>query len=176
MYKENIWLIIGEIVAPQGLRGEVRINPSSDFPERFLKSGQRWLQSKDEEPQKVELLSGRQIPGKSIYVVSFLGIDDRAKAELLVGKKVLVNSNQRPKLQEGEFHLLDLVGLKVKQVSDGLEIGEIVDLTSPGNDLLEVQLTSGKKVLIPFVKEIVPKIDLLEGWAIISPPPGLLDL
>ena len=87
-----IWLIIGEIVAPHGLRGEVRINPSSDFPERFIKSGQRWLQSKDEEPQEIQLISGRQIPGKSIYVVSFLGIDNRTSAELLVGKKVLVDS------------------------------------------------------------------------------------
>ena len=176
MYKEIIWLTIGEIVAPQGLRGEVRINPSSDFPERFINSGPRWLQSKSEEPQKIQLLSGRQIPGKSIYVVSFLGINNRSQAELLVGKKVLVNSNQRPKLQEGEFHLLDLVGLKVKLQPDGEHIGKIVNLTSSGNDLLEVELNSGKKVLVPFVKEVVPIINLEEGWVLIIPPSGLFDL
>ena len=176
MYKEIIWLTVGEIVAPHGLRGEVRVNPSSDFPERFLESGQRWLQDKDEEPQKIELLSGRQIPGKSIYVVSFLGIDDRTSAELLVGKKVLVNSTHRPKLEEGEFHLLDLLGLKVKLQPEEREIGKIINLINAGNDLLEIELNSGKKVLVPFVKQIVPTINLKEGWAIISPPPGLFNL
>ena len=176
MYKEIIWLTVGEIVAPHGLRGEVRVNPSSDFPERFLKSGQRWLQDKDEEPQKIELLSGRQIPGKSIYVVSFLGIDNRTSAELLVGKKVLVHSTQRPKLEEGEFHLLDLLGLKVKLQPEEREIGKIINLINAGNDLLEIELNSGKKVLVPFVTQIVPTINLKEGWAIISPPPGLFNL
>lgn len=176
MYKEIIWLTVGEIVAPHGLRGEVRVNPSSDFPERFLESGQRWLQDKDKEPQKIELLSGRQIPGKSIYVVSFLGIDNRTSAELLVGKKVLVNSTQRPKLEEGEFHLLDLLGLKVKLQPEEREIGKIINLINAGNDLLEIELNSGKKVLVPFVTQIVPTINLKEGWAIISPPPGLFNL
>lgn len=176
MYKEIIWLTVGEIVAPHGLRGEVRVNPSSDFPERFLESGQRWLQDKDEEPQKIELISGRKIPGKYIYVVSFLGIDNRTTAELLVGKKVLVNSKQRPKLEEGEFHLLDLLGLKVKLQPEEHEIGKIINLINAGNDLLEIELNSGKKVLVPFVKQIVPTINLKEGWAIISPPPGLFNL
>ena len=176
MYKEIIWLTVGEIVAPHGLRGEVRVNPSSDFPERFLESGQRWLQDKDEEPQKIELVSGRQIPGKYIYVVSFLGIDNRTTAELLVGKKVLVNSNQRPQLEEGEFHLLDLLGLKVKLQPEEREIGKIINLINAGNDLLEIELNSGKKVLVPFVTQIVPTINLKEGWAIISPPPGLFNL
>ena len=176
MYKEIIWLTVGEIVAPHGLRGQVRVNPSSDFPERFLESGQRWLQDKDEEPQKIELISGRKIPGKYIYVVSFLGIDNRTTAELLVGKKVLVNSNQRPKLEKGEFHLLDLLGLKVKFQPEKGEIGKIINLINAGNDLLEIELNSGKKVLVPFVKEIVPEIEIKEKWLLINPPPGLLEL
>ncbi len=176
MCKNIIWLNIGKIVAPQGLRGEVRVNPNTDFPERFSKEGDRWLQKDNEKPKKVYLTHGRQIPGKSIYVVSFLGVDNRNKAEALIGKNVLVDSTQRPKLAKGEFHLLDLVGLKVKLSKDGNEIGEITNLTSAGNDLLEVTLLTGKKVLVPFVKEIVPNIQLEKGWLIISPPPGLLDL
>ena len=176
MSKNVIWLTIGNIVAPQGLRGEVRVNPSSDFPARFLKSGDRWLQKENEEPKKIYLKNGRQIPGKSIYVVSFEGIDNRTKAKSLIGKKLLVDSKQRPKLAKGEFHLLDLVGLKVKLTKDGPEFGEITNLTNAGNDLLEVRLLTGKKALVPFVKEIVPNIQLEKGWLIISPPPGLLDL
>ncbi|AAQ00808.1 MULTISPECIES: ribosome maturation factor RimM [Prochlorococcus] len=176
MCKKIIWLTIGKIVAPQGLSGKVRINPSSDFPERFIKSGDRWLQYDNEEPQKIQLNSGRQIPGKSIYVVEFQGIDDREKAKALVGKKLLIDSSHRPTLAPGEFHLLDLLGLKVRLKNDHREIGEVTNLTSAGNDLLEVRLLSGKKVLVPFVKEIVPEIKLQEGWLMVCPPPGLFDL
>jgi len=176
MCKEIIWLTIGMIVAPQGLRGEVRVNPSSDFPDRFLTPGVRWLQTKNEIPNEIKLTAGRKIPGKSIYVVSFEGINNREKAELLIGKKLLVDSIKRPKLKKGEFHLLELVGLSIRISIDGPEIGRVTNLTHAGNDLLEVKLSTGKKVLIPFVKEIVPEININEGWLLISPPPGLLEL
>ncbi len=176
MCKKINWLTIGSIVAPQGLRGEVRVNPSTDFPERFLIPGNRWLQTKNETPEKITLNAGRKIPGKSIYVISFQGINDRRKAELLIGKKILVNSIDRPKLKEGEFHLLDLVGLSIRVSKNGQEIGKVTNLTHAGNDLLEVKLSTGKTVLIPFVKEIVPEININEGWLLISPPPGLLEL
>ena len=65
------WLTVGKLVAPHGLRGEIKINPSSDFSERFTQPGKRWLQKKTEPPREVNLISGRQIPGKSIYIVSF---------------------------------------------------------------------------------------------------------
>ncbi len=176
MYKEIIWLTIGKIVAPQGLKGAVRVNPSSDFPERFLKPGERWLQTDHEEPKKIHLISGRNVPGKSIYVISFKEINTRELAESIIGKKLLIDSKQRPTLNQGEFHYLDLVGLKVKFSSNGPNEGEVINLTSAGNDLLEVRLSSGKIVLVPFVKEIVPEIQLKKGWLIITPPPGLLDL
>ncbi|WP_269621942.1 ribosome maturation factor RimM [Prochlorococcus marinus] len=176
MCEKNLWLTVGEVVAPQGLHGQVRINPRSDFPERFIEQGERWLQKGKEKPYKIQLVSGKRIPGKSIYIVSFSGIDDRNKAKDLVGHKFLVKSNQRPKLAQGEFHFLDLIGLKVKLSNKENEIGEVINLSSAGNDLLEVKLLEGKKVLIPFVKEIVPEIHIKEGWLIISPPKGLLDL
>ena len=93
MNKNIIWLTIGEIVAPHGLKGDVKVNPSSDFPERFIKSGKRWLQKDNEEPQQIHLNHGRRVPGKSIYIVSFLGIDNRTKAESLIGTK-LFNSSE----------------------------------------------------------------------------------
>ncbi len=176
MCKKTIWLTIGKIVAPQGLKGEVRVNPSTDFPDRFLKPGNRWIQEKSEPPQKIKLIKGRQIPGKSIYVVSLEGIDNREKAKDLVGKKILINSIDRPKLKKGEFHILDLVGLSIKMSNNGQEIGKVTDLTHAGNDLLEVELLKGKKILIPFVKEIVPEVNINKGWIIVSPPPGLLEL
>ncbi len=176
MSRKDSWLTVGKLVAAQGLRGEVKVNPISDFPERFIKPGDRWLQQDIEEPSRIELKAGRQLPGKSIYIVSFIGITDRDKAESIVGKKLLVPADQKPKLKEGEFHLIDLVGLKAKFTQDGSAIGEVINLTTAGNDLLIIKLSKGKTVLIPFVKEIVPIINLKQGWLLITPPPGLLEL
>ena len=55
-------------------------------------------------------------------------------------------------------------------------IGHVTNLIKGGNDLLEIELVEGKKVLVPFVKEIVPEIKIQEKWLVINPPPGLLEL
>jgi 16S rRNA processing protein RimM len=170
-------LVVGKIVAAQGLAGEVRINPLSDFPERFTKPGPRWLRGRDGSEQPVALLSGRQLPGKELFVVRLEGIDNRSAAEALVGQELLVPANDRPRLAPGEFHLLDLVGLEVRLEVSGESIGRVCDLLHAGNDLLEVELSSsGQRLLIPFVEAIVPRVELAEGWIGVTPPPGLLDL
>ena len=176
MFSDKDWLTIGKLVSTQGLKGAIRVNPASDFPERFMKSGPRWLQKSSEEPRKIELISGRQIPGRSIYVITFKGINNRDSAESLIGQKLLIPSSSRPKLGKNEFHYLDLVGLEVKLKNNEAPIGEVKDLTNAGNYLLEVQLLQGKKILVPFVKDIVPEINIQDGWLTINPPPGLLDL
>ena len=79
-------------------------------------------------------------------------------------------------MKKNEFHLLDLIGLEVKVYEQHKTIGQVTNLISGGNDLLEIELSEGKKVLVPFVKEIVPKIELQEKWLLITPPPGLLEL
>ncbi len=173
---ETDWLTIGKLVSPQGLKGEVRVNPSSDFPERFLKPGNRWLQKGSEKPRKMQLISGRRLPGKSLFIVSFAEIKNRADAESIVGQKMLVPSTERPALADNEFHFLDLIGLKVKLKDSKDYIGEIVNLTTAGNDLLEIELAQGKKVLVPFVKEIVPEVNIKEGFIVLTPPKGLLTI
>ncbi|WP_017719011.1 ribosome maturation factor RimM [Kamptonema formosum] len=200
------WLEIGKIVAPQGLDGEVRVYPSSDFPERFLEPGRRWLRRTGAgEPQPVELLGGRYIPGKGLYVLQLAGIEDRNQAEALAGAVLLVPETDRPVLEEDEYHVRDLLGLQVFNQLTGQFIGTVVDVIPAGNDLLEVKLKespqavaaaaeedppapAGKKgkpkpkpaapatVLIPFVKEIVPVVDLSAGRVEVAPPAGLLEV
>ena len=172
-------LVVGRVVAAQGLRGELRVNPLSDFPERFTRPGKRWLQSSNNHQpvQEVTLINGRQLPGKELFVIRLDGINDRSSAEACVGQELLVPSDQRPKLSKGEFHLLDLVGLEVRLLESGTPIGQVQDLLHAGNDLLEVQLSGKKQPLwIPFVDSIVPRVELEEGWIGITPPPGLLEL
>jgi 16S rRNA processing protein RimM len=180
-------LVVGRLVAAQGLRGELRLLPLSDFPERFTKPGRRWLRRANQPAQApaqaVELRSGRPLPGKDLYVVRLAGIDDRTAAENLVGHEVLVDGSQRPQLAPGEFHLLDLVGLEARLLGPGGDagpaIGVVRNLLHGGNDLLEVQLNAAhgnRVVLIPFVEPIVPEVRLEEGWIGLTPPPGLLEL
>ncbi|WP_413164214.1 ribosome maturation factor RimM [Capilliphycus salinus ALCB114379] len=197
------WIEIGKIVAAQGLYGEVRVLPNTDFPERFLEPGRRWLLSPGQsEPQPIELLGGRQIPGKGLYVVELLGIETREQAEALRDSTLFVSQSDRPQLEENEFYLLDLIGLQVFNQLTQNVIGIVIALVPAGNDLLEVELypsaletpenfdessadiapTPRKKrrrkpktVLIPFVEEIVPVVDLKKGQIEITPPEGLLE-
>lgn len=201
------WLEVGKIVSPQGLKGELRIYPNSDFPERFEQPGQRFLKRPGEsEPQSVDLLSGRYVPGKGIYVVRLAGVENRDQAEALRDYVMLVPASDRPKLGKDEYHVMDLIDLEVFNQLTGEAVGVVVEVIRAGNDLLEVKLhqqpepapekpeappptrtskirkpkrqTSKKPVtvLIPFVKAIAPVVDLESRRIEITPPPGLLEI
>jgi len=97
------WLEIGKIVSPQGLTGEVRVYPESDFPERFEVPGKRWiLYPGSTEPQSIELLSGRYIEGKNLYVLRIESVNNREQAEALRDCKLMVPASDRPELGEDE--------------------------------------------------------------------------
>ena len=176
MKDDNKWMSIGEIVAPQGLKGDIRIKPNSDFPERFIKPGKRWIQKADELPSEIQLVKGKLLPGKSIYIISIEGISNRNSAEKIIGWNLVIPENSRPNMSNDEYHYLDLIGLETKKGPEKTLIGFVTDLIKGGNDLLEIELIEGKKVLVPFVREIVPVIEIKEKWLLITPPPGLLEL
>jgi 16S rRNA processing protein RimM len=170
-------LVVGRLVAPQGLRGELRVLPLSDFPERFTRPGQRWLRPLKGLAKPVQLVAGRPLPGKELFVIRLEACDSREAAEALVGQDLLVPISDRPRLARGEFHLLDLVGLEARLLPAGELLGRVTNLLHAGNDLLEVELAeNGRKILVPFVKAIVPQVELGEGWIGLTPPPGLLEL
>ncbi|MFP4219798.1 MAG: ribosome maturation factor RimM [Phormidium sp.] len=196
---EPAWVEIGRIVAPQGVRGLMRVYPDSDFPERFLEPGRRWLQRKDGQPEAVELLGGREIPGKGLYVIEIEGIETREAAEALRNAVLVVPEGDRPQLEAGEFHVSDLLGLEVFHHQTGERLGVTIDIFSAGNDLLQVQLDENlvpqkpvevkkkkaKKrqkppaaptVFIPFVEAIVPVVDLENRRLEVDPPAGLLEI
>lgn len=177
MPESEDWLPVGTIVGVQGLQGDLKVNPASDFPERFTAPGPRWVRStQTSEPMQVQLKRGRQLPGRSLFIIRFEGVNDRNAAEALVGHELLVQADDRPQLKDGEFHLLDLVGLEARLAADAAPIGEVSDLISGGNDLLEIRTPDGRRLLIPFVAAIVPEVHTVEGWLLLTPPPGLLEL
>ena len=179
MIDKNEWLTVGLITSCHGINGQVKVKSLSDFEERFLKPGMRWLQKENEPPSKIELTSGYKQPGKEIFIIKLEGINTRNNAEKLKNHKILVKTNQLPKLKKEEFHLLELVNLQVKTLENNefKLIGKVINLENEKNNLLVVELLENqKKVLIPFVKEIVPLIDIDNNFLVINPPKGLLEL
>ena len=165
MIDKNEWLVVGLITSCHGINGQVKVKSLSDFEERFLKPGIRWLQKENEHPTKIELLSGFKQPGKETFIIKFQGISTRNHAEKFKNYKILVKTNKLPKLKKEEFHFLELINLQVKT------------LENEKNNLLVIELFQNqKKVLVPFVKEIVPLIDIKNNFLIINPPNGLLEL
>jgi len=139
--QEIEWLEVGTITSPQGLKGELRVYPDSDFPERFTKAGTRWLKHGDRDAIKeVQLEKGRYLAGKNLYVIKLKGIEDRNQAEAFRNYKLLVDKSDRPKLNLDEYHVADLVGLEVYHQETQENIGVVIDLYSAGNDLLEIKL------------------------------------
>ena len=179
MTENEDWLVIGIITSSHGVAGKLNIKSLSDFKERFTKPGKRWIQKHDEEPVAYKLISGFQKPGKDSYIISLEGIKDRNEADNLKQHKLLVKSNDIPKLKNNEFHLYQLLNLDVK-LYDGKEtkiVGKVVDLITESNNLIDIRLyKNDRNVLIPFVKEIVTTIDQKNNYIIIDPPKGLLDL
>ena len=195
------WLEIGRIVAPQGLEGAVRVYPNSDFPERFLEPGDRWLcKPRSAKPEPIRLISGRYLEGKGLYVLKLQGINHREQAEALRDARLLVPRSERLSIEPGEFHVADLVGLQVRLQETDTTIGTVVDVYAAGNDLLAIELIAAdtassdvvqsdssksrkarkkstprqQPTLIPFVYEIVPVVDLEAGYVGINPPQGLI--
>jgi 16S rRNA processing protein RimM len=188
---EELELIeIGTIVAPHGIKGEVKVYTNSDFPERFKKPGKRLLKRPNQDSYEwVTLKRGYYQPGKGLYVVTFEEVTDRNEAEALRKSKLFVEKRDRPTLENNEYHFDDLINLAVIDQETGEKIGNVVDIYVAGNELLVVKLEqtflekyfsekspSKSKVLIPFVEEIVPVVDLETGTLELKLPPGLLDL
>jgi 16S rRNA processing protein RimM len=172
------WLEIGKIVAAQGVKGQLRVISYSDFPERFTKTGQRWIQRcPKSSPQPIELRNGRAIPGKAnMYIITLAGIETRDQAEALRDGLLLVAADDRPELEEGEYHIDDLIGCAVFLQATRELIGTVQSMFVAGNDLLEVKaIASDKTVLIPFVEAIVPVVDPIAKRIEITPPLGLID-
>ena len=179
MIEKNEWLVVGLITSCHGINGQLKVRSLSDFEERFLKPGIRWLQKENEPPSKIKLTSGFKHPGKETFIIKFQGISNRNHAEKLKKYKILVKANKLPDLKEEEFHLLEIINLQVKILeNEELKlIGKVINLENEKNNLLVIELFKNqKKVLVPFVEEIVPIVDIKNNFLIINPPKGLLEL
>ncbi|MFC4030626.1 ribosome maturation factor RimM [Streptomyces polygonati] len=166
-------LVVGRIGRAHGIKGEVSVEVRTDEPESRLAPG-AVLATDPPSTGPLTIATGRVHSGR--LMLRFEGVSDRTGAEALRNTLLIaeVDPEEMPEDPE-EFYDHQLIDLDVVTV-DGREVGRITEITHlPYQDLLVVARPEGGEVLIPFVSEIVPEIDLEEQRAVIDPPPGLLE-
>ena len=155
-------IVIGEIVAPFGRKGEVKVVPLTDFPERFLEPGGLRIDGQVLDVEGVRFHKG-------MAVVKFEGIDDISAAEDLRGKKVLISESELAPLEEDEYYVHDIIGLEAF-TTEGESLGRIKEvLRSPAHDVYVAD-----RAMIPAVKEYVVSIDIPGGKMVVRPMEGLV--
>ncbi len=171
-------LVVGEIVRPHGIRGEVVVNVRTDEPaERFAPGSVLVTDPGAGAPGPPTLTVEAARPHQGRLIVAFAGVSDRDLAESLRRVVLCVDSaDVPPPTDPDEFHDSQLVGLAAVD-SAGEPLGDVVRIEhAPASDLLVLRRPDGRTALVPFVSAIVPTVDLAAGRVVITPPDGLLDL
>lgn len=162
---------IGRITAPHGVRGEVRVQPLTDFPERF-ETLHRALLGSEARPVGVRF---RGVV-RGMVILALEGVTDRNQAETLRGQFLLVPRSEVYPLPSGQYYVFDLIGLEVVD-PQGKRLGTLVDVdrSATVHDLFVVETPSGKRHMVPAVHQFVRSVNLAEGQVVIQPIPGLLE-
>jgi 16S rRNA processing protein RimM len=168
-------LIIGQILRPHGVRGELRVKLLTDFPERFsqldvvlLAADPNTLQNND--TIDVERARLHQEQG----ILKLEGIDSRDEAEALRNHYLLIPLEDAGPLEKDEYYYFQLVGLTVIKDS-GETLGEVTEIIETGaNYVYVVQSPRYGELLIPAIADVIQSIDLDAGQITITPMPGLL--
>ncbi len=164
---------VGVISNTHGIRGEVKVFPTTDDVKRFRKLKTVLLQA-DTQNREMKIESVRFF--KQFVILKFQGIDDMDAALLLKGKSLLVARKDAVRLSRDEYFIADLIGLEVFDES-GERLGVITDVLQTGaNDVYAVGMTDGRELLLPAIKECILKIDMEKHLVRVHVMDGLMDL
>jgi 16S rRNA processing protein RimM len=168
-------LVVGRILRPHGVRGELAVEVRTDDPGLRLAAG-AVLVTEPATAGPLTIARTRWHSGR--LLVQFEGCNDRSDAEQLRGVLLVVDSAELEDVTDpDEFRDHQLIGLAVLTM-DGQPVGEVTDVLHYGQDLLVVAgrgERAGAEIMIPFVSAIVPEVDVAAGLVRVDPPPGLLD-
>jgi 16S rRNA processing protein RimM len=160
------WVTIGKIVAPFGIRGELKVRSFTDIPDRFVALDAVYLS-----PNYVSYtIEGvRPYKGEDMHLLKLCGIDDANAAESLRNSDVCVPLSALPQLPPNSYYQHDIIGLQVFHI-DGTAIGVIDDIMpTGGNDVYVIKAPDGKQILVPAIKDVVKQIDLIRCVMYIDP-------
>ncbi|HLK14031.1 MAG TPA: ribosome maturation factor RimM [Fimbriimonadaceae bacterium] len=153
---------VARIVGAHGLKGYLKLELLTDFPDRITEGSRLRLDGSWVTVRSTSVHQNR-------LMIRLEGVRDRTEAEALRGK-TLEAPDTAPKLEEGEFMVRDLIGCGVL-TTDGKSLGTVEDvLPYPAQDVLAIG-----SLMVPFVKEFVKEVDLVDRMLVIQPIPGMLD-
>jgi len=162
-------LVVARVGRAHGLRGEVGLDLRTDNPEERLAVGLA-LATDPPEAGPLTVTSARVHRGR--WLVSFAEVADRTAAEALRGVELVVEADASD--EEDAWYPHELQGLRA-ELEDGTVVGEVAGLEHlPAHDALVVRETGGERTLVPFVRAIVPVVDVAGGRVVLTPPGGLL--
>ncbi|MDO8684021.1 MAG: ribosome maturation factor RimM [Armatimonadota bacterium] len=157
--------VIGTVVSPFGIKGEVKVFVQTDHPERFYDLDEVTLRSKDGERATYKIEGVRFHKGAAL--IKFQGCNDMNGAEELRGSDLVIPDSQLIKLPENEYYIHDLIGLRVFTVG-GRDLGEITEvLKGVANDAYVTEVA-----IIPALKQIVRDVDIAGRKMIVELPEG----
>ena len=167
-------MAIGEIARVHGLRGEVRVTPLTDHPERFesVRECVLWDATRDE--RETRRITTARRHGDTL-LVTFAGCESPEDARSLVGRLIALPRAQALPPPAGSFYPWQLEGARVT-TEDGRLVGHVKGIEHAGAQDLWVVAGAGREHLIPAVADIVLDVDVAAGRVVIRPPDGLLDL
>jgi 16S rRNA processing protein RimM len=165
-------LQVARIGKPHGIRGEVTVQVLTDAPgDRFVPGTEFVVEPASAGPLTVH--SARW--NKDILLIAFEEIETRNEAETLRGAKLFIESEELEDNDDEGWYEHELVGLEARVGSQ--VVGKVSGLnTMPVQDLLVVKTPDGKEILIPFVEQIVPEVNVAEGYVLVTPPAGLFEI
>ena len=158
--------VVGRIVRPHGLAGEVVVEPADSGSVHFEPGVKLWLAGSWRE------ILGSRAQSKR-WVVRLDGVVDRDAAEALRGEEFAVAAAELPDLESGRYYIHDLVGCLVEDPA-GADLGEIVAVVPGPQDWLEVEM-DGARSLVPMVEAVLKEVDVERRRVVIDPPPGLVE-
>jgi len=161
------YVIIGQILAPWGINGKLKVEVTTDFPQQRFNPGSKVYVNR--QPMTIDSTEWRK--GKAI--IKLISIDSIEQAQRLRGQAIEIHHSQLQPLPEGQYYYFQLIGLEV-QTTQGELLGKITEiLTVESNDIYVVSGNNGE-ILIPAIDDVVKSIDLDKGRIIIEPIEGLI--
>jgi 16S rRNA processing protein RimM len=145
-------LVIGEVLKPQGIRGEIKIKTFTDFPEDVKEFGVVYIDGKE-----YKILTFRVAPDGFAYL-GLRGVPDRNAAELLRGKIIEGDRSDAPELEEGQYYIVDVLGCAC-ETEDGVFLGTVKDIANLSSEIYTLE-KDGKNILFPAIKGVVLKVDI----------------
>lgn len=168
-------VVVGRVAKAHGVTGELTVAIHTDEPAaRFATDAVVRAKLRDGTLRPLTVAATR--PHQDRLLVRFAEVLTRDVAETLRGALLLVDVADLPPTEDpDEFYPHELEGLAA-ELADGTVLGKVVEVANgPGGDLLVLNLTDGREVLVPFVKAIVPEVDVPGRRVVLDPPEGLLD-